>query len=50
MYIIDYKTKKVAKLNNINLVYFLNDVIKKRYIFSDNKTNTKKVIKYILNK
>jgi len=46
MYIIDYKTKKIAKLNNIELVDFLNDVIKKRYIFCTDKFTTKKVIKY----
>jgi len=50
MYIINYKSKKIAKLNNIELVDFLNDVIKKQYIFCDNKKNTKKILKFILNK
>jgi len=51
MYIIDYKKKLVKKFNQSDLAYFLNNRYdKNRFIFCDNKTNTKKVLNFALNK
>jgi hypothetical protein len=49
MYIIDYKTKTVAKFNQKELSNFLNHSYKKnRFIFVDNKQQAKQVIKYAM--
>jgi ribosomal protein S2 len=49
MYIIDYKTKTVAKFNKKELSNFLNHSYKKnRFIFVDNKQQAKQVIKHAI--
>jgi len=51
MYVIDYKKNLVKKFNQSDLAYFLNNKYdKNRFIFCDNKTNTKKVLNFALNK
>ncbi len=49
MYIIDYKSKTVAKFNKKELSNFLNySYDKNRFIFVDNKQQAKQVIKYAM--
>ena len=42
MYVLDYKTKKIKKFGKEELSNFLNEIVKKKYIFlKDKKTATK---------
>jgi hypothetical protein len=46
MYVIDYKNKTIANLNNKELSDFLNSGYEKnRYLFSDSKQNAKRIIR-----
>jgi len=49
MYVIDYKNKLIKKFNQSDLANFLNNKYdKNRFIFCNNKINTKKVLNFCI--
>ena len=48
MYIIDYKKELIKKFTNKELVGFLNTIVKKKFLFANNKFAARKIIKKII--
>ena len=49
MYVIDHTNKKIKKFSNKELSIFLNDIIKKQFLFVNNKQEAKQLIEKITN-
>lgn len=49
MYVIDHTNKKIKKFSNKELSIFLNDIVKKQFLFVNNKQEAKQLIKKITN-
>jgi len=47
MYVIDHTNQKIKKFSSQELESFLNDIIKKQYLFVSNKQKVKQLIKKI---